>query len=308
MKKESGFALVITLIVAALLVAVAVEFIHDIYMERSLSRSYADAQQAALLADSGVFAGIKLLQANLADQEYSSLLDKWAQPIEIEDDKGKLRVEIIDESGKLNLNSIVFPNGTVNPAFFPMAQRLFSSLKLPVDLCDAVADWMDTDDEPRPGGAETSYYKTLPTPYMAKNAPLDTFDELRLVKGFDEKTLNTLSPFVTAYNDGSGAPFSPININTAPRQVLAAIDENMNDMLAGRILDYRKTTPFKSTNEVSNISGLETIGIGLQGKISVKGTVYRIFSQATVNGTTRIVEALARADGSQPAILYWREM
>jgi general secretion pathway protein K len=307
-KRENGFALVITLIVTALLVAVAVEFIHDVYVETSLSRSYADAQQAALMADSGVHGGMKLLQTILAGQEYGSLLDRWASPLEIEDEKGKLRVEIIDESGKLNLNSIVFPNGTVNQAFFPMAQRLLSNLKLPVDLCDAVADWIDVDDEPRPGGAETPYYRSQPTPYPAKGTPFDTYDELRLVKGFDEKTLKTLSPFVTVYNDGSGAPFSRINVNTAPRQVLAVIDENMNDQLAGRILDYRKTTPIKSTAEVSKIPGLETIGIGLQGKITVKGSVYRIFSVATVNGTTRIVEALVRTDGSQPAILYWREM
>jgi general secretion pathway protein K len=307
-KRENGFALVITLIVTALLVAVAVEFIHDVYVETSLSRSYADAQQAALMADSGVHGGMKLLQTILAGQEYGSLLDRWSSPLEIEDEKGKLRVEIIDESGKLNLNSIVFPNGTVNQAFFSMGQRLVSSLKLPVDLCDAVADWIDVDSEPRPGGAETAYYKSLSTLYPAKNAPLETYDELRLVKGFDDKTLKTLSPFVTAYNDGSGAPFSRINVNTAPRQVLAVLDENMNDQLAGRILDYRKTTPIKSTAEVSKIPGLETIGIGLQGKIMVKGTVYRIFSLATVNGTTRIVEALVRTDGSQPAILYWREM
>jgi general secretion pathway protein K len=44
-KNESGFALVITLIITALLVAVAVEFIHDVYVETSLSRSYADGQQ-----------------------------------------------------------------------------------------------------------------------------------------------------------------------------------------------------------------------------------------------------------------------
>ncbi len=308
MKRENGFALVITLIVTALLVAVAVEFMHDIYVETSLSRSYADAQQAALMADSGVRGGMKLLQTILAGQEYSSLLDRWAQPLEIEDEKGKLTVEIIDESGKLNLNSIVYPNGTVNQDFFPMAQRLVSSLKLPVDLCDAVADWIDVDDEPRPGGAETSYYRSLANPYPAKNAPLDTYDELRLVKGFDDKTLKTLSPFVTAYNDGTGAPVSTINVNTAPRQLLAVLNESMNDQLAGRIIDYRKTTPIKSPAEVSKIPGLETIGIGLQGKITVKGTVYRIFSRATVNGTTRIVEALVRTDGSQPAILYWREM
>src|SRR5512137_2681877 len=148
----------------------------------------------------------------------------------------------------------------------------------------------------------------LATPYQASNNLLDTYDELILVKGFDEKILRTLSPMVTAYNDNHGAPLSRINVNTAPRQILAAIDENMNDELAGRILEYRKTSPIKSPAEVARISGLETIGIRLQGRISVKGDVYRIFSRATVNGTTRTIEALVRTDSSKPVVLYWREM
>jgi general secretion pathway protein K len=307
-KNESGFALVITLIITALLVALTVEFIHEVYVEASLSRSYADGQQAALLADSGVNGGIKLLQTVLAGQEYSSLLDRWAMPLEIGDDRGQLHVEITDESGKLNLNSIVFPNGEPNEPFYSMFPRLCSELKVSADLRDAAADWIDENDEPRPGGAETTYYQSLPIPYLAKNSALDTFDELRMVNGFDEKTLKILSPFVTAFNDMTGAPFSKINVNTAPRELLAVLDENMDDDLAGRIIEYRKTKPIKSTAEISRIPGLETIGIGLQGKITVKGTVYRILSRATVNETIRIVEALVRIDGLKPLILYWREI
>ncbi len=308
MKKERGFALVVTLIITALLVAVAVEFIHDVYVEASLGKSYADAQQASLMADSGVYGGMKVLETTLAGQEYSSLLDRWAVPMETEDDRGVLRVEITDESGKLNLNSLVFPNGTLNEAFFTMTSRLLRKLDLPAELCNSAADWMDENDEPRPGGAETAYYTSLPTPYQVKNARLDTFDELRMVKGFDEKTLKTLSPFVTVYTDVSGAPFSRINVNTAPREILACLDENMNNELAGRILEYRKTTPIKNPADISRISGLESIGIGLQGKIGVKGNIYRIFSRAKVNETIRIVEALVRIDGLQAAVLYWREM
>jgi general secretion pathway protein K len=308
-KKESGFALVITLIVTALLVAVAVEFIREVYVENSLSRSYADARQAALMADSGVYGGMKLLQTVLSGQSYSSLLDRWALPIELDDEKGSLRVDITDESGKLNMNSIVFPNGTLNEAFFNIGLRLIRNRKLPADLLDAAADWIDENDEPRPGGAESKYYKSLPVPYQAKNAALDTFDELRMVKGFDEKTLNTLHPFITVYGDGSGIQSSLININTAPPEVLAALDDDMTGTLVDRILEYRKTTPFKAASDIVKIPGLEGIGQKLYGlTIGVKGTVYLITSQATVNGTIRIVEALVRTDGLTPVILYWREM
>jgi len=300
---EKGFALVITLIIAALLVAVTTGFIHEVYVETSLNRSFTDAQQASLLADSGVAGGTRLLQTILGSQEYSSLLDKWAAPLEIPDDKGTLRVEITEENGKLNLNSLVFPNGELTEAH-PMAVRLFTALKISTDLCDAVADWTDINDEPRPGGAETTYYKSLPTPYQAKNATLDTLEELRMVKGFDDKTLEILNPLVTVYGDAQ----TQINVNTAPAEFLAALSEQMTPELARRILEYRKTTPIKNKGEITRIPGLEGIGIGLQTKIAVKGSIYRILSHARVNETTRTVEAVVRINGQQSSVLYWREL
>jgi general secretion pathway protein K len=300
---EKGFALVITLMISALLVALTTTFIHEVYVETSLNRSFTDAQQASLLADSGVAGGKKLLEIILASQDYSSLLDKWAAPLVIPDDKGTLQVEITEENGKLNINTLVFPNGELTEAH-PMAVRLITALKISTDLCDAVADWTDINDEPHPGGAETSYYKSLPTPYQAKNTALDTLEELRMVKGFDEKTLALLNPFVTVYGNAQ----TQINVNTAPVEILAVLNDQMTQELAKRILEYRKTTPIKSTGEITRIPGMESIGIGLQTKIAVKGSIYRILSHAQVNETTRTVEAVVRINGQQSSVLYWREL
>ncbi|MGA2798765.1 MAG: hypothetical protein ABSE63_14385, partial [Thermoguttaceae bacterium] len=44
-------------------------------------------------------------------------------------------------------------------------------------------DWIDTDDQPREYGAETEYYSSLTPPYMPKNGPLSTIEELLLVRG-----------------------------------------------------------------------------------------------------------------------------
>jgi hypothetical protein len=47
---------------------------------------------------------------------------------------------------------------------------------------DAILDWMDEDDEPREYGAELEYYSTLQPPYQPKNGPLETVEELLLVR------------------------------------------------------------------------------------------------------------------------------
>ena len=308
MRNERGFALLITLIITALLIAVTTEFIHDVFVETSLLHSYEDAQQASLLAESGVQGAIKILTLALAAQSYSSLLDGWAAPQAFQDERGALSISIKEESGKLDINSIVFPNGTLNEDYYGIAERLLARLELPVDLADSAADWIDSDDSTRPGGAESSFYQALPTPYSAKNAPLETYEELRMVSGFNDTILSKLSPYLTVYAESKGAPFSRINVNTAPEELLACLDERMTDDLAGRIIEYRNQTPLKTPSEITQIPGLETIGIAVQGKIAVKGTVFRIQSRAQVKDTVRIIEAIVRIVGTNATVLYWREL
>jgi general secretion pathway protein K len=305
---ERGFALVITLIITALLIAVTTEFIHDVFVETSLLHGYEDAQQASLLAESGVQGGIKVLKLALSAQDYTSLLDGWAAPQAFRDDRGSLSISISEESSKLDINSIVFPNGTLNEDYYGIAERLMDRLGLPADLCDSVADWIDTDDSTRAGGAESAFYQALPIPYSAKNAPLETFEELRMVSGFNETILRKLSPYLTVYAEAKGAPYSKVNINTAPVELLAVLDEQMTNDLANRIVEYRKQSPIKSPSEITQIAGMETIGIAVQGKISVKGSVFRIQSRAQVRDTIRIIEAVVRVVGTDSTVLYWREL
>ncbi len=59
-------------------------------------------------------------------------------------------------------------------------------LKLPgmtEQIADAILDWIDEDDEPREYGAELDYYATLDPPYSPRNGPLETIEELLLVRG-----------------------------------------------------------------------------------------------------------------------------
>lgn len=301
MKDERGFALVITLLISALLVALAVEFVDEVFVETSARQNFTDAQQASIMAGSGIDLAIKGLQLSLAGRSYNSLADMWARPFQKEDESGSLLVTIEDESGKLNLNSCWGDNGTAISPYSDFAGRLFKNAGLSLDLLDALADWRDTDDEPHSAGGETPWYSTLKPPYAAKNGKLETVDELRLVKGFDAGTVERLRRFVTVYDECTA-----INLNTAPRELIASLAEEMTDDLAGNIVDYRKTTPFKSVNDLGNVPGMTGRMVqSLQLYASVNGTAYRIHSTARVNGTTRTVEAVVRASGWQ--ILYWRE-
>jgi general secretion pathway protein K len=312
LKNERGFALIITLLITALLVALTAEFVNEVYVDTSERQSFVDGQQASLLAGSGMTAATTLLKFLLQGQTYTSLTDLTSLGIMLQAADDRVRVSIEEESGKLNINAIVNPNGKDNDIYRPIAERLFKKLGLQPELLDAVADWIDSDNEPRPYGAETAYYQTLKPPYAAKNGPLETLEELRLVKGFDKATVDKLRPYLTVYYDNALGGTAPVNVNTAPKELLASLDEKMTDGLAQQIVDYRTITPLKSSTDLGNsVAGMETLSLELSSNFRImgaqeQGSIFRIISQATVNGTVRVIEAVYRK-GGQPSFLYWRE-
>jgi len=309
---QRGFALVITLIVTALLVALVVEFISEVYVDTTSRQSFVDAQKASLLAESGINGAIWILKFSLPLKKYTSLFDTWAKPMDIPEEQGSVRITVEDENAKLSLNHIAGTNGTFidtsdpTGSYYGTALRLFKKFNLPAsDLCDAVADWFDLDEIPKPGGAESKWYMNLKNGYQAKNAPLDTLEELALIKGFSSEVLDKLRPLITVYAE-SGMT-APININTAPKEILTALDERISDSVAEQIIEYRKNTPFTDKSELVRVPGMEVISTGLQTRIATKSNVFRIRAEAEVNGTTRVIETVVNFASGTPVTLYWRE-
>ncbi len=308
MNNRNGFVLIIVLLVTALLVSLVISFVSQVYLETGAARASFEAAQGSLYAAGGVQGAQMLLQQDLQTRSYSTLDDIWARPLELNDPiQGRIVVNITEENSKLNLNAIVFPNGSNNQDYYDIGQRLLQHLKLPLDPLDAIADWIDEDSTPHPGGAEADWYQNQPYPALPRNRPIVTIEELKRIKGVAE-IYNKIFPYVTVYGEGRGSVVAaPININTAPKLLLMALDDSMTESLADRIISYRIDTPFEHPAELARVPGMEQISTRLQTRISVKGTVYRIRSEGIVGGTVRAVEAVVRISGNTSYIIYWRE-
>src|SRR5947207_2464686 len=71
-----------------------------------------------------------------------------------------------------------------------VAQRLLMAIpNMTEDIANSILDWIDPDEDTRSNGAENDYYSTLSSPYRCKNGPLDTLEELLLVKGVTPQLL-----------------------------------------------------------------------------------------------------------------------
>lgn len=63
------------------------------------------------------------------------------------------------------------------------ASRLLMIPGMTADLADAILDFIDEDDTPRTNGCESEFYSSQIPGYPAKNSPLESLDELLLVRG-----------------------------------------------------------------------------------------------------------------------------
>jgi hypothetical protein len=92
---------------------------------------------------------------------------------------------LIDEGAKLNLNVLM--------QLDPTGQTLYNALMMLPNMTSNIAwsivDWLDSDNNVSPGGAEDDYYMSLSPPYHCKNGPLESLEELLLVQGVTPQLL-----------------------------------------------------------------------------------------------------------------------
>jgi len=99
---------------------------------------------------------------------------------------GGVRYGLEDESTRLNLNILLLADMREENG----GRKLLMSLPaMTEDVADAILDWIDADDEPRQYGAERETYSSLTPPYAPKNGPLETVEELLLVRGVTPELL-----------------------------------------------------------------------------------------------------------------------
>jgi len=225
-RKERGAALIIVLGLVALISTWAVSAAYEDMLSLRRAENSQNAVWAEQASQSALVLSAKILSDDGKKTQTDDLDESWAQdtpPFSIDD--GSVFGHIIDTNRFINLNALVDKNGKVVAEVEKQVKTLFTMLDLDTGLVDALIDWMDADDQPHgTAGAEDSAYYNRD--YHVKNAPLDRWKELRLIRGFDDKIVNRLVS-VAVVREVPASGFSAININTAGMKVLMAIMPKM---------------------------------------------------------------------------------
>ena len=309
---ERGIALLLTLLVLTILVALILEFDAEARREYRDAAAFRDNFKATVLARAAVQAARGTLQQDflkdkLTGKFFDALTDVWALPIKdyaIGD--GFLTAQIEDERGKLNLNDLAATGGDPSGKEKKVlrVKRLFERLQINPDLVDAIVDWIDPDENPQPAGAESSYYQALRPSYRAANAPLQTLLELRLIKGITPEIIQKISRLVTVYPQGGE---STVNINTADPLVLQALDPRITQSVAGDIVQAR---PFRNNkvDDLDRIGSFEPIGKEIRALYDIKSDLFLARMTVRVNEVTRNVIVVLRRDQNKgiSSVEYFR--
>jgi general secretion pathway protein K len=203
------------------------------------------------------------------DKNIDTLTDPWAFPFVVETERGTLEVVVYDEDRFFNLNSL--GDSKVHLEVF---DRLLRLLEIDTYYSDRLLAWM--------GKGGHSFESEFPL----KGAPLDSPYELRYIGMTDEdlygRTVGDVSypgllSLVTTYSSGR------ININTAPKYILMALDPRIDSSVADRILEFRASKPFKKVDDIVLVEGVSfDILYRIKDIISVRSTHFRI--KITVKG------------------------
>lgn len=294
-----GSAVLLAMVLAALAAVVAVTVLADQQRWARTVEHRRDQVQAQALAMAGVQWAREILDDDRSHSQIDHLGEPWAMPLPpIPLENGEIRGSITDAQARLNVNALG-ADGIAAEAMARRIARLLSAQGGPVTAIDAIADWIDTDGTPRAAGAEDSYYSAQPLPGLAANQPVARLGELADVKGVDAGRLAAVAPFLTALPANA-----PVNVNTAPPEVLAAIVDGASADAIASIVAQRAQKPFTTIAEFRNRLPQGTTLRGDDG-LSVGSDYFYATIVARQGGTIATARALLhRGSGAWPEIVW----
>ena len=299
--RQRGVAVVLAMgVVAAAAIAAAAMLASQSTWSRQAELT-AEHVQAQALVQAGIDWGRALLSDDRRLASVDHLGEPWAlrlPPIPV--DNGELAGQIDDQQGLFNLNNLV-RNGTVSPAHLAQFRRLLEILALPDALAASLVDWLDADGVPQPqGGAESGYYQGLQPPYLAANRPLGDVAELALVRGFDEAVRARLRPFVTAL-----PRFTPVNVNTASPEVLAAVVGNLDLDAARALTAQRSRAYFRNLSEF--LAELPPGAVADGNNVTTASQYFVASARVTIGGAQARGSALLERESRGWPTVVWRK-
>lgn len=250
LKNNEGFALILTILIISLIVTLTLQFNSSMRSHLYAAANLRDSIKLGCIAKSGFNCALAILSEEGLETASDSIPEPWMVAKALSShstsifEEGRFVVEIMDHSGRIQINKLVDENGNYNNKQKDLLTRFLNSTQFGLEpqdvaiIVDAIKDWIDLDNE-TDFGAENSYYQSLEEPYSCKNAPIDSLEELLLIRGLTKELFYGredkpgIRHYLSIHGDGK------ININTADPLVLTSLSDQLDEDMVQNMVAYR---------------------------------------------------------------------
>ena len=319
-KSKKGAALLVALWVLIILSLIVGSFAFEIQLEAMLVSHKRKKFRAEMMAYSGI--------------EYArAILDKQAEAKELEiedmdDQDGFMQSALFIKRGLSTTSTIELGEGsfsvTLESAEAGRNINLLTRMEwleilemanVPSTewdtMVDCLEDWRDEGDLHQLNGAESDdpFYQDLG--YPVKNGPLDSVEELLLVKGWgadvlygkdeDEESdaIFGIAKLLTVWGDGK------VNLNTASTDVLLSYAE-YEDWELESVLEARNGEDGEQGTLDDGIKNLGDVGAN-PDKFKLQSDFVKVTSVGDMFGNQYQIECIFLLQGKTPVVVYWEE-
>lgn len=193
-KQSRGIALIMVMLIVTALAFLAFTLATSMKVETKLAKNSSHDTELEWLGRSGIEMAKYYLAQPKPGVQYDAQNQLWAggncetndaltglSLTENQLGHGKFSVKITDADRKFNINLAASAPEVLNQGLILMG---VDGAEAPT-IANAIIDWIDRDDKPRAGSSDTesSYYESLPRPYVAKDGFIDDLTELMMIKG-----------------------------------------------------------------------------------------------------------------------------
>ncbi|MCX6995935.1 MAG: type II secretion system protein GspK [Kiritimatiellaeota bacterium] len=311
-RRRAGSALIVVLWVLMVLALLVGSLAFDMQLEANLTGYQRSQLQAKQLARAGVEWARYLLTR--------SLRARAELPMQTGDDEtvyrdaihvarglavtnivrelgaGRFRVDLIPEQAFRNVNRLS------DTDWETLLERADVPAEQWPELIDYFKDYTDANEEHRINGAESDDPFYQERGYGCKNAPLDTVDELMMIKGFTKDIVYGrraarpgdqpqpgIAPWLTVWGTGE------LNLNAASPEVMMTMDgieDTVDDGFAN----------------VSEVLAFTRLSPALQGAVSVNEHRYmRVVSVGECGDVRARIQCILFLGGRYIQPVFWRE-
>jgi general secretion pathway protein K len=308
-QRQRGVAVIIALLLTTLAITIVASLFWQQQVQvRSIENQRLQLQKQWILRGALDWAGLILRE----DAKYSSVdtLDEpWAVPLaetrldqyvdngqsDADAADATLSGSITDAQARYNLTNLC-PDGTINPAEVAVFAQMLANAHLDPALAQATANEMAAAKKPPVANAANPDNQSAPLPMN-----LTQVDDLLAVPGFTPEMLDKIKNFVIFLPRAT-----PVNVNTAPAEVLAARIDGLTLADAAALVASRNTASFRYIADFTERLPGNSLSVS-NLEASVMTNYFLVNGKVRMNRAELEVQALIERNSANTKLIWIRE-